>query len=444
MNQDHALPHLEWRMEGAAPGGTITLEGNLNSLATPSGAAPRLPLLFIRAGASEDYVVSNENSRQPLFINGQQVRQAALRHGDVLNIGQAELVYDSPLPLRSNTSPLHARTLLGALVCSILLFAFLLPFLTRQLAGLGEGTSGVGAGGATISTGDGGSLSQGTTGAVGSGTGTGAAAGQSAGASAAQAGATPSGTGAATAGTQGDTTNSNTPGTDPKSQPSDQPPAPAANSAAASPQPPTPGNSQSGQPQPMPVQPGAAPAPKIVRAIGQIATFSSSGRSIPWTGGNPFQGYENAKSIVFVVDRSSSMRNGKLDAANGHMFDQLPKQKLGALFSIVYFNTSDEPLPGGLQAASKANIDNAKQWSDGIPPNGGTDPESAILTALKLKPEVIWILSDGGFSPAIVQKIKQANSSNTVISTIGFFDDPTTLKQIAEQNRGTYRYIAGP
>lgn len=192
----------------------------------------------------------------------------------------------------------------------------------------------------------------------------------------------------------------------------------------------------------MPAQPGAAPAPKIVRAIGQIATFSSSGRSIPWTGGNPFQGYENAKSIVFVVDRSSSMSGGKLDATKVYLFGQLPKQKLGCQFSIIYFNTSHEGLPGGLQSVSKSNIDNAKQWSDGIPPNGGTDPFSAIQEALGMKPEVIWILSDGGFSDTIVYAIKQANQSNTVISTVGFFDDPMTLKQIAEQNRGTYRFIA--
>jgi len=437
-------PLLEWHVEGAAAGGVIELEGNLLSLASTSGEMPRLPLLFIRVGNRDDYVVSNENPRQPLTINGREVRQAALRHGDVLKIGQVELIYDSPLPLQPTATPLNARTLLGALICSILLFAFLMPYLTRQLAGLGEGSSGLGSGGEIASTGDGGSPFQGASGAIGTGAGAGAAPGQSnaAGASTAPTGSGQPRSGTTTAGAQGDGSNSTSPGTDPKPQPSDKPPTPAANSAAASPEPPTPGNAQTGQPQTTPVPPGATPAPKIVRAIGQIATFSSSGPSIPWTGGNPFQGYEDAKSIVFVVDRSSSMREGKLDAAKDYMFDQLPKQKLDSSFSIIFFNTSDEALPGGLQKASKSNIDAAKQWSGGVPPNGGTDPESAVLAALGMKPEVIWILSDGGFNPATVQRIKQANSSNTVISTIGFFDDPMTLKQIAEQNRGTYRFIS--
>ena len=69
------------------------------------------------------------------------------------------------------------------------------------------------------------------------------------------------------------------------------------------------------------------------------------------------------------------------------------------------------------------------------------------MTALKLNPDTIWLLSDGQFSERVVQDIRLNNPGKKVaINTIAFHDQfgERLLQQIAQENNGEYRYVPPP
>ena len=60
------------------------------------------------------------------------------------------------------------------------------------------------------------------------------------------------------------------------------------------------------------------------------------------------------------------------------------------------------------------------------------------------KPDVIFLLSDGEFDePELSREAARAENSGTVIHTIAFIsrDGEETLKAIANDNGGTYRFV---
>jgi hypothetical protein len=79
-----------------------------------------------------------------------------------------------------------------------------------------------------------------------------------------------------------------------------------------------------------------------------------------------------------------------------------------------------------------------------FPVNGGTNPASALTFALNLTPETIFLLSDGEIDSKILSLLRQQNSQQTQIHTVGFLDrsGEALLKQIAADHRGEYRFIA--
>jgi hypothetical protein len=150
-------------------------------------------------------------------------------------------------------------------------------------------------------------------------------------------------------------------------------------------------------------------------------------------------------SFVFVVDRSSSMAREPLAAAKAELIRALAELSGRHEFYVIFYNRNAEPLPGTqLYRATPANLRMANTWINTISSSGGTDPTEAMKMALGLKPDVIWLLSDGQFSGRAVAEIRQANPGAKVqIHTIAFLSrsGESTLKSIAEQNRGNYRYV---
>ena len=85
----------------------------------------------------------------------------------------------------------------------------------------------------------------------------------------------------------------------------------------------------------------------------------------------------------------------------------------------------------------------------------GKAPYDAIPFALKLRPDVIFLLSDGEFPQKIEDLLKQENRvSNlfgddkpiSIVHTIAYHSraGESRMQRIAKQNQGQYRYIAKP
>ncbi len=152
-------------------------------------------------------------------------------------------------------------------------------------------------------------------------------------------------------------------------------------------------------------------------------------------------------TFVYVVDCSGSMTGDKMRAAADELIRSLTALDREKQFFIIFFNDNHRPMPADKPAkATEPNKRNLIEWvNHNALPGGGTDPRSAMLLALSLQPDAIWLLSDGLFDENACEVIRAANpGGRVVVHTIAFFENigEPVLKRIAEENRGIYRFVS--
>ncbi len=175
--------------------------------------------------------------------------------------------------------------------------------------------------------------------------------------------------------------------------------------------------------------------------------------------GTSFMGVEtSAKRIVYILDFSGSMFGALGNPKIDHVLLELKKSvnRLPAdhSFYVIFFDDQELAMPNpAMVAATTSNKTTYFKWADtesvGSSARGGTNPGSAIAIALStLKPDSIFLLTDGGFDPNdTFAAITKFNGDHAVeINTVGFHDrgGEAVLRQIALENHGEYRYIAPP
>jgi hypothetical protein len=169
-------------------------------------------------------------------------------------------------------------------------------------------------------------------------------------------------------------------------------------------------------------------------------------------GGASFFGLAaRGSKFVFVVDRSGSMGNDrKLEEAKKELMRSVYALERASKFFIIFYETGFQPMPAnGLVPATVPNKNTYLGWVEGIRPGGNTHPSQAMLKALALKPDAIWLLSDGEFNENIdVPDLIRTNNpgAKVQIHTIAFHSDAgaPALQRIAEENRGTYKFVGQP
>jgi hypothetical protein len=159
--------------------------------------------------------------------------------------------------------------------------------------------------------------------------------------------------------------------------------------------------------------------------------------------------------IVFVLDTSTSMRGGRIEAAQRELIRAVGDLPDGTNFSIVAFNSRVIPWQRKLVPATKDSKTSAAKWIAGQQLGGGTISYDALEMALTYDAESIYFLTDGApnggkiVRPAeIVKSIGTANRVRRLtINTIGVgvgaegevFD--TFLKTLSRENFGAYRRV---
>ena len=171
------------------------------------------------------------------------------------------------------------------------------------------------------------------------------------------------------------------------------------------------------------------------------------------------------KNFVFIIDKSESMlQDNRLDGAKQALTRTLERLGPDENYYIYFFDDKTVGMEEGhLLEATPANISSTGRWVNSLSPRGFTNPRDALTGAFaKLKPSTIWLLSDGKFSsfkhvkignkirlvplPSVLRMIRKLNvAENVRINTIGFAARPSqvdaSLKNIAEENGGAYRFI---
>jgi phage FluMu protein Com len=173
------------------------------------------------------------------------------------------------------------------------------------------------------------------------------------------------------------------------------------------------------------------------RHRGEPETIFDGGRS----------GLPAAAKIVYIVDRSGSMSDSFMYVKR-ELIRAIGGLSGGNEFHVIFY--SDGPgieMPTRrLLPATAANKQLAYDFIGEIYPGGGTDPSEALNRAFRLRPDVIFLLSDGEFAPEIRGQIRTLNRDKRVtVHTICFLYTigEQTLIEIARDNGGTYKYI-GP
>jgi hypothetical protein len=116
---------------------------------------------------------------------------------------------------------------------------------------------------------------------------------------------------------------------------------------------------------------------------------------------------------------------------------------------IAYHHQCLYLLQPRLLLATQENMLAISGHLNGLAAFGGTDHEQALVTALSLRPDVIFLLSDGGepdLSGAARQRIQRMAQGRTSIHCVqfGFRAAPPTesfLQRLATENGGGYRYV---
>lgn len=161
--------------------------------------------------------------------------------------------------------------------------------------------------------------------------------------------------------------------------------------------------------------------------------------------------------FVYVFDRSSSMLGygGRpLAAAKRELLASLAKLEKVHQFQVIFYNdrpTLFDPYrnarPGMFFADDKGKR-LAEDFIRGIPADGSTQHVEALKLALRMRPDVIFFLTDGDepqLRPSELDELRRMNRG-TSINTIEFGPGPAQrgdnfLKQLARENDGQYGYL---
>lgn len=200
------------------------------------------------------------------------------------------------------------------------------------------------------------------------------------------------------------------------------------------------------------------PVSPVMAAKGGSGRGGSGGAS--GTSGTEFMGIRSdGRTIVYILDFSGSMfeqpnGNPKIDNMLLELKRSINRLPTDHSFYIIFFDDEAMPMGGNrMVAATPGNKATWFAWADresvGTNSGGGTAPGSSLEFALKtLKPETIYLLTDGGFRPEEPFRIiAQYNpDGKTQINTIGLHtrSGEIAMQKIAHDSHGEYRYIPRP
>ncbi|WP_146415585.1 MULTISPECIES: hypothetical protein [Crateriforma] len=161
--------------------------------------------------------------------------------------------------------------------------------------------------------------------------------------------------------------------------------------------------------------------------------------------------------FVYVMDRSDSM-NGHggrpLKAAKSELLRSLGTLSELQQFQIVFYNDKPTAFQSGgsvqlIQGQSNL-VDAAKNYVRSMRAFGGTEHAVALKMALRMRPDVIFFLTDARIprlSSSQLREIRhRAVESGTTIHAIEFGTEPSRptdsfLIDLAGQNGGQYQYV---
>jgi hypothetical protein len=166
-----------------------------------------------------------------------------------------------------------------------------------------------------------------------------------------------------------------------------------------------------------------------------------------------FGAQARGRSFVMVIDRSASMGDqglGAIRAAADELARQLDSLDEKQRVQIVAYHAAPSLLDAHWLPATPQNKERLLKYLRGLPAFGSTNHTAALTTALKLKPEVIFLLTDGddpGMDPGQLRIVRELARGRTSIHTIHFGRGSESaasdhfMRKLAADNGGGYVYV---
>jgi hypothetical protein len=159
--------------------------------------------------------------------------------------------------------------------------------------------------------------------------------------------------------------------------------------------------------------------------------------------------------FLYVFDRSMSMSepdDRPMAAAKAELIASLESLDRVHQFQIIFFNHEEPRVfnpsgkPDRLAFADDASKQAARDFLAKISADGATRPEPALNLAVRMRPDVIFFLTDGeDLDYAMIDRITRANRSRATIHAIQFGvgkrKPSSLLTELAEQNGGRCAYV---
>jgi hypothetical protein len=172
------------------------------------------------------------------------------------------------------------------------------------------------------------------------------------------------------------------------------------------------------------------------------------------------------KKFVYVFDRSESMNyqyytdepanefgNIPIRASKAELLASIYELNQKQQFFMIFYNHQPQlynlyDSPGHPQFATKRNKEKLRESISELRGEGGTNHFNALMMALRLQGDVIYLMTDGeakdDLLPGELDRIRELNNYRAKINVIQFAKEPrpmSTMVRLAQENGGKHVFI---
>ena len=166
----------------------------------------------------------------------------------------------------------------------------------------------------------------------------------------------------------------------------------------------------------------------------------------PWRQASFFGVKVKGLRFIYVVDCSGSMIDeARLVRAKEEVRRSVLRLQSPQQFKVIFYNDRPIPMPGDLpRSADLTSKNQLLAWLRLIEPDGATDPRAALHLAVSLRPDAVFLLSDGEFPADTVEAVAKSNPRKVPIHCVDLSGGEAgdQLQRIARDSGG--RYAARP
>lgn len=178
-------------------------------------------------------------------------------------------------------------------------------------------------------------------------------------------------------------------------------------------------------------------------------------------GGGKFMGFDiggegdggAVHRVVFVCDASGSMNGMPKELLVQELKSAIGPLRPIQFYNVLFFQGDDyeSAFPRRLKSANPMHKRETHDFLDSLVVRGGTNPAPALEAAFRMKPELLFFLTDGRFDQIVdydevTDTFRRLNKDGKVmVNTIQFINRDETaegvLRGIAHENGGEYKFV---